>query len=144
MDDLGDVGWRKKAPAWRHTIAVPLQVCALGGGDDNIVQYFCERCCNFSYCLFGLLRKISVTHISMFTALDYVSLLFFSLIMHNNEQWQSIQLCIDVCIAFLCVSRKRKGGSVQMRVRGYIRTPPDLEPMARIFCTGSKARAVGW
>lgn len=27
---------------------------------------------------------------------------------------------------------------------GYIRMPPVLEPIARIFCTGSKAKEVGW
>ncbi|TNN88742.1 hypothetical protein EYF80_001074 [Liparis tanakae] len=42
------------------------------------------------------------------------------------------------------INDKSKGGRELMKVKGYIRMPPVLEPMARIFCTGSKANAVGW
>lgn len=42
----------------------------------------------------------------------------------------------------MCLQKEE--GNDKMRGKGYIRTPPDLEPMARIFCTGSKAKAVGW
>lgn len=65
--------------------------------------------------------------------------------MKNNKQWQSIQLCIDMSLLLSCVSPEgREGGSDQIKFKGYIRMPPDLEPMARIFCTGSKAKEVGW
>lgn len=46
--------------------------------------------------------------------------------------------------SFFWSLHRQEGVGERVRVKGYIRMPPDLEPMARIFCTGSKAKAVGW
>lgn len=72
------------------------------------------------------------------------SFFFFEENIGNLTTITSAYNSIHICAALRCVSRGRERGVDQMRVQGYILMPPVLEPMARIFCTGSKAKEVGW